>query len=615
MSESGSGLGRRQFLTGIARRALRGEAFTRWQVLDAPCDDLGVLWGAWGSAPDEVYVVGDDGVVLHWNGQLWERQPSGTKLPLHGVWGPGPGETFAVGWMGVICHRRGGVWRWVQGGEVDPFGGGYASRPQNQPLFGVWGRAPDDVWAVGDHGRIVHFDGDVWEETESGLDTHLRALVGFADGSLLVAGLQGLIARIDGREWIPMEVGTAANITRLWVRGSNDVYAVGGEYDAASNRFQGRAFHYDGARWRELDAAQPLERLRSVSGDGTLTLAVGDRGSLYRIVGNEIRRLASGVAHDLLDLVLFEDSAFSVGDFGTILSAGLSVSTTSAAALPVETQALESPWEPMPNDLTERVLWAVWGHDERNVFAVGENGTVLCYDGHAWAPMRTPTRFHLHAVWGTSPRNVYAVGQQGLVLHYDGNRWSEVHRLAVDVTAMAIIGFGPHEIFVVGDEGLVLTFDGAQWRRVPVATKKALYALWGLDARHLLAVGDFGSVLRFNGERFDEFNAGTENFLYGVWGDALDNVHVVGQSGGAYRFDGRRWQQQPTRQRCDILAVAGRRGHPTLAVGTLGTALFHQGDRWLAEPTDCQSSLRALWMADDGTAFAVGDNGTIFRRR
>jgi hypothetical protein len=33
------------------------------------------------------------------------------------------------------------------------------------------------------------------------------------------------------------------------------------------------------------------------------------------------------------------------------------------------------------------------------------------------------------------------------------------------------------------------------------------------------------------------------------------------------------------------------------------------------EPTKCQSSLRALWIAPDGTAFAVGDNATILQRK
>ncbi len=32
-------------------------------------------------------------------------------------------------------------------------------------LYGVWGAAPDDVWAVGDHGTVIHWNGSDWSVT------------------------------------------------------------------------------------------------------------------------------------------------------------------------------------------------------------------------------------------------------------------------------------------------------------------------------------------------------------------------------------------------------------------------------------------------------------------
>ena len=36
-------------------------------------------------------------------------------------------------------------------------------------LRGVYGFAPDDVWAVGNYGQVIHYDGSAWTSVVSGL--------------------------------------------------------------------------------------------------------------------------------------------------------------------------------------------------------------------------------------------------------------------------------------------------------------------------------------------------------------------------------------------------------------------------------------------------------------
>jgi hypothetical protein len=62
------------------------------------------------------------------------------------------------------------------------------------------------------------------------------------------------------------------------------------------------------------------------------------------------------------------------------------------------------------------VLNEIWGSSATDVFAVGEDGVVLHYDGAAWT-LATPTRAGLLGVWGSSPGDVYAVGAAGTILH------------------------------------------------------------------------------------------------------------------------------------------------------------------------------------------------------
>ena len=600
---------RRRFLTGGGRKS----ATPPWRSVDAVAGAAGdVFWGVWADGDDNLFVVGDNGAVFHFDGDAWARQSSGTTLPLHAVWGVAPDRVFAVGWMGVIATFDGTDWQVVKGGDIDPDSKAFAGTSTNLPLFGLWGRTADEVWAVGDNGRIVHFDGQSWKEQESGTEAHLRHVYGFNDGTLYAVGVHGTVLRGDGDGWEIQDVGTRTNLVRLWGRSADDVYAVGGQYDAQRNGFSGDLLQFDGNRWQTMSPVEPVPRLRALCGDRDGLLVVGDQGTICHVDGRgRWRRQDSGTRHDLCDVVSKDgDRLVIVGDFGTVLSRGderLASEAATAETSPAPGTGVR--WRSAGQKVTDRVLWSVWGASATDIFAVGEAGSIIHYDGNSWSAMETPTSSHLHGVWGRSADDVYAVGQFGLVLHFNGSAWREVHRLAVDVTAVAVWGHGPTDVFVVGDEGLILHFNGDGWDRVNSGTKNALYAVWGMDAEHVLAVGDFGLVLRWNGRSWDEFNAGTENFLYGVWGDALNNVYVAGLSGTVTRFDGRRWSQTPTRQRADLLAIAGAGGVGPFVAGTLGTIMRHDGRRWLAEPTSTDVGLRALWVGPDGTACAVGDAG------
>jgi hypothetical protein len=57
------------------------------------------------------------------------------------------------------------------------------------------------------------------------------------------------------------------------------------------------------------------------------------------------------------------------------------------------------------------------------VFAVGDSGTALRFDGVAWRALPKPTTRDLRALWGRGPTDVYAVGDSGTVVRYNGVEW------------------------------------------------------------------------------------------------------------------------------------------------------------------------------------------------
>jgi len=58
----------------------------------------------------------------------------------------------------------------------------------------------------------------------------------------------------------------------------------------------------------------------------------------------------------------------------------------------------------------------VWGTSPSDVYAVGDGGTILHYDGNSWSTMTSGTTVVLNGVWGTSSGDVHVVGVYGTIL-------------------------------------------------------------------------------------------------------------------------------------------------------------------------------------------------------
>jgi photosystem II stability/assembly factor-like uncharacterized protein len=73
------------------------------------------LHGVWLRDDSQVWVVGDEGTILHSNdgGQTWQRRASGTKVPLQLLYGSG-GDLWTVGPRGTILCSTDDGQTWSQ---------------------------------------------------------------------------------------------------------------------------------------------------------------------------------------------------------------------------------------------------------------------------------------------------------------------------------------------------------------------------------------------------------------------------------------------------------------------------------------------------------------------
>ncbi|MFC2000483.1 nuclear transport factor 2 family protein [Chloroflexota bacterium] len=95
-------------------------------------------------------------------GGTWSEMSSGTTSDLCGIWGSSSTDVFAVGYDGTILHYDGISWSAM------------ASAPTNNSVLrNAWGSSSSDVFVVGFSGKIFHYNGTSWSAMDSGTTTHL----------------------------------------------------------------------------------------------------------------------------------------------------------------------------------------------------------------------------------------------------------------------------------------------------------------------------------------------------------------------------------------------------------------------------------------------------------
>ena len=72
------------------------------------------------------------------------------------------------------------------------------------------------------------------------------------------------------------------------------------------------------------------------------------------------------------------------------------------------------------------------GFSEEDIYAVGWDGAIWRYDGHAWTQADSPTNIVLTDVCCGGDGNVYACARLGLLLRGRGDRWSVIEHNSME---------------------------------------------------------------------------------------------------------------------------------------------------------------------------------------
>jgi len=192
------------------------------------------LRAVWGSSKNDVFAAGNAGVIQHYDGTTWTTMDSGmSDDQIFGIWGTGPDNVYAVTrYSSAILHYDGDNW------STDFIAG--ESFPS---LRAISVTGPNNIFAGGDSGKMIHYDGTEWKEQNTGFTDRVFGLYCAAEDDVFAATEWGKIYRYDGSVWkLVFNTSNMTKVRGIWGSSANDVYAVGDDTTGLS----GVLVHYDG---------------------------------------------------------------------------------------------------------------------------------------------------------------------------------------------------------------------------------------------------------------------------------------------------------------------------------------------------------------------------------
>lgn len=475
---------------------------TSWtQVPNAPVTSSLELGGVWGTASNDVHVVGgnvtaDSGTALHFDGTAWTSMqlPGGTKL-LHSVW-VGDGTGFAVGNAGTLLKLVAGAWT-------------QQTAPTSVSLNVVWGRSASEIY-LGAGDGLYAYNGATWTKQTLASTGFIQAITGTSAGDVFVGGEDtntfATLYRKAGSAWQPIPLPECSGgVQDLWASSATEVYAAGSGKSGKSRTL----YQFDGSSWLPLAspaADNVLSLWGTADGDRWLSANAGmfrGEGRFFSVLPLELGNAPSclGSNHVVVTSCASLPATAIAGRSATDIYA---FGTEDGSITPKLCRYDGLNWTLGDFSVFDRAE-AAWVAPDGTAFVVGadEGGdNTICPDiaqkddtgiirrGQGttqWAnvtgnPYTQAGGYSVFLdVWGTTSSDVWAVGWTGdtacdttpspLILRFNGTSWTAASPMPTGIARVYRVWGNASGVYILGDNATFMRFSGGAWTTLqPVPT-------------------------------------------------------------------------------------------------------------------------------------------------
>jgi photosystem II stability/assembly factor-like uncharacterized protein len=489
-------------------------------------------------------------------------------------------------------------------------------------LESLWISPDGRAWAVGAAGLIETSadGGSSWVGIPSNTGTHLHAITGAADGSIMwiVGGEEArdggvlLNSENSGRTWQQLSLPDDTCLHSIYIDGNGVDIWISGDRGAVFYS------HDRGKHWDKLTTGSDQTLLWILSDAGQSLVLAGGVGGMFRSSdgGRSWQKVDLGNGLSIRTYAVVHDAAMRrfwiSGDDGAVL-----YSEDSGAN-----------WKRL-NSPTHLSLFSIVGSPEQSRFvAVGERGVILwSLDGQSWSEGPVLTSYKLLSVYQVpSSGEFLSVGEGDTVLGSPDLRgWrllgdtnqprSDQSVVRVSADGRVIVTIGPHHQVVRREQG-------KPWVSATLPSTGGLNALWlSPDGHAALVGGENGDffITSDGGKTWSHTPTGLKQEINDIAASSdLGIIWAVADEGrvAVSRNRGVTWASQ-TLAPGEFLNGISMSAEGTEAVITTNVGdvfVLHGPATWKRVHTAFDDTLGGIAASRDGSLmFAAGNGGLILK--
>ncbi len=512
------------------------------------------LHAVWSAGENDVFVGGDAGLVMRWNGSDWTIMNTPTQKSIYSISGTSATDVWAVGGdskttdytkIGLVMHYDGSKWSLV----TPPDFSGYT-----YILRGLTALAPNNAWAVNNGGpSLVRWNGTNWQfDLLNGayfLEGRFETTFALDANHVFAVGTHGQIVHRYDNLWhteLKEETGSFSTniLTGIWGSDLDNLYACGNWGQVYKRNPNGT--------WSSMPSVFP-----SALGNGFLGMTGRSASDIYLL------RTQSIVHYDGADTATEISFDYQIGSSwtaGTIAPDGLYLVGPSGTASKYrfageqQTSGLSSLSASGP-----RV--GLWNQNIRECgdgFLIYGYGQPPAYEPLLYFDGTIPVRFPSVPDDFDSARetSVYAENINDITMtwwssntnyfyrkHWDGEKWS--------------------------DAGYDYPFNMTHFFKSPTGI---LYGMTNGNVFKKDKVLGWTRILLF--EDLPE-----NVWLTCLWGKSDSEIYVGLNNGQIRKYNGSAWSVESTGTTSQIRAISGY-GNYVYAVGDQSIAIYKSGNAW-----------------------------------
>lgn len=539
--------------------------------------------------------VGVGGVIARKDDTGWSQMQSPTDKGLNALCCLSTTSAIAVGENGTALIFDGSTWTEM-------------ASPANEELVDVWASSTSDIHVIGSGSGLYSWDGASWSLDVA--DADLNRVHGLAANNVYAGGQNGALMQYDGSAWTDAgPVNGTRRITDFWIDAGGNVYASGADEGTG----QGVVVRYTSALgWKNVTVPDAT-RLWSIWGSSTNDIYVLDRDTVFHYADGAWTAIPQETIGRYMELSTVRGGAAD------------DVYITGGAA---ELQHYDGSGWSSENGGVNSSLNAVLGFSNDSLFAVGFDhddfkAGVETYDGGGWVLTQVgdyPTKFS--DITGDSATNMYAVGENlmmtdPIAYSFDGSSWTPLSTTGLSnplLSACYVPGAG---LYAGDDDGYIHLYGASSWTSSQeLQSNGKVNSIWSASSTDIWVGLEDGELAHYTGT-WDISALPDESYdISSIHGTSSTDVWAVTEGGAIHHYDGSSWSLSTEYSGYSFNAVYAISADDVWVAGDDSAVVHYTNGAWTdMSPfgTDTSLSLNDIWSETGSKVLFFGSNYLILQ--